>query len=70
MRFPRHDDVPPPPEEWVPIPLGAGQEPNAYGHDGSFLYSDRADAGTTVDPLSCRRSNEPITFISRWPERW
>jgi len=69
--YPRNDRYPDDlPQTWVPIALGAGQEPNAYGHDGSFEWDTGADADTTVDPLSVRRNGEPVIFISRWPERW
>lgn len=69
-RYPLHDSVPPRPNSWVPIELQPGAEPNAYGHDGSLLWDDLSDAGTTVDPTSVRRNGEPITIISRVPERW
>jgi len=69
--YPDHDRYPSPlPETWVDIKLGPGQEPNAYGHDGSWQWDAMAMMGTTVDPTAVRRNGEPITFISRWPERW
>lgn len=69
-RYPQHDSIVPRPNSWVPIALAPGTEPNAYGHEGSFLWDDLSDAGTTVDLTSVRRNGERITIISRVPERW
>lgn len=68
--YPLHDSYPDRPVEDEPIPLGLGQEPNAMGHDGSFTYDSDASAGTTSDRAVVKRNGEPITIISRWPERW
>lgn len=66
------DYIPPPPEDWIAIPLQPGAEPNAYGGPGSFLFSDRSDAGTTVDfpGEGIKRDGKPIIIISKVPERW
>lgn len=66
-RDPRLDELPESPVDWAPIPLGAGQQPNAYGGPGSFQYSkDLSDTRFT----SVRRNpNETFRIISRVPER-
>lgn len=61
------NSVPPSPVDWHPIPLGAGQEPNAMGHDGAFQYTNEAD---DIDLNRTRRNpDESWTWISRVPER-
>lgn len=55
----------------VPIPLGDGQQANAYGGSGSFLWDSSGDAGTSpYDPSLIQRDGNPIFWISRVPERW
>ena len=69
-RVPRGDEVAPPPYDWVDIPLGAGQEPNAMGYDGSLQWENTAISGATVERNVVRRKpGDTIQFISRPPWR-
>lgn len=66
---PQLDSVPDPPEDWDSIPLGAGQEPNAYGGRDSFQHS--RDRGVLPPNNDVRRNpDETFEFVSRVPERW
>lgn len=64
----RMDELPASPVDWVPIPLGAGQEPNAYGGNGSFQYTFEGDDFAFNNVR--RNPDETFVFISRVPERW
>lgn len=67
MHDPRLDEVPESPIDWVDIPLGAGQEPNAYGGPGSFQFSK--DLSDTRGQSVRRDPTETWKIISRVPER-
>lgn len=71
--YPLHDTLEPRPVDYVAIEFAPGTEANAYGHPGSLLWPDTSDAGTSIDlpgdPQGIHRSDEPITIISRRPER-
>lgn len=68
-RVPQLDTVPASPVDWADIPLGAGQEPNAFGHNGAFQFTQDA---SPYDPYASVRRNpdESWQIISRVPERW
>lgn len=64
---PQLDSLPESPIDWEDIPLGAGQEPNAYGRNGSFQYSK--DLSDTRFESVRRDPDEEWKIISRVPER-
>lgn len=64
---PTSDEVPESPVDWDSIPLGAGQEPNAYGGANSFQHTLQ---GNEITRTSVRRNpDETFRFIVRVPER-
>lgn len=67
-RAPQVDSIPESPVDWVDIPLGVGQEPNAFGHTGAFQFTKDADP---YNPNESVRRNplETWEIISRVPER-
>lgn len=67
MHLPRLDELPESPVDYKSIPLGAGQEPNAYGGPGSFQYSK--DLSDTRHEAVRRNPSETWLIISRVPER-
>lgn len=69
MALPNSDSLPESPVDWEDIPLGAGQQPNAYGHNGSFQFSRDLDPFNPTESVR-RNPSETWVFISRWPERW
>lgn len=66
-RVPRLDEVPESPVDWASIPLGVGQEPNAYGGDGSFQHTMEGDDFAFNNVR--RNPDETFQIISRVPER-
>lgn len=67
-RVPQLDSLPESPVDYHDIPLGPGQEPNAYGHDGAFQFSK--DQNADIPTQQARRNpDETWQIISRVPER-
>jgi len=67
-RIPQTDSLPSSPVDWVDIPLGPGQQPNANGKDGSFQYTKDANSFSPQDSVR-RNPDETWQFIVRIPER-
>lgn len=67
QRVPSMDQLPDSPVDWVDIPLGEGQEPNAYGGPGSFQHTK--DLSETTFEAVRRNPDETFQIISRVPER-
>lgn len=67
MHDPQLDSLPESPVDYQSIPLGAGQEPNGNGGNGSFQYSK--DLSDTRQEAVRRNPDETWKFIVRVPER-
>lgn len=68
-RVPCTDSLPASPVDWQPIPLGAGQEPTGFVHDGAFQYTQDQYGSNPLGPGVRRNPDEDWLFIVRVPER-
>lgn len=64
-----HDELVDPPQDWVAIPLGAGQEPNAYGGANSFQWDPEGNTGLIDFGAYRRNPDETFVLVVRPPER-
>lgn len=66
--LPCMDSLPDSPVDWTDIPLGVGQQPTGFVHNGAFQFTKD---GNELDSSATVRRNPAETwqFISRVPER-
>ena len=68
VQLPRSDELTESPIDFANIPLGVGQEGNAYGQSTSFQFTKEGDAIHQTDVR--RNPDETFLILSRPPWRW